>query len=205
MRVLKICAVMLIFAVISAASWSMDQHGLTVGDKAPDFSGLTQSGTSFNLFEEINKGPTIVLFYRGGWCYFCNLQLQEYQSQMSKLKALNINLVAISVDKVEKVLETVSKQKLEFPIISNPDASLLEMYKVTYNVPDTLAEEYKIKYDIDLKAASGRDDYLIAVSATYVIDETGIIVYAHVDEDYKIRPKAQEVIEVIAKLKQGNL
>ncbi|USK31265.1 redoxin domain-containing protein (plasmid) [Bacillus sp. CMF21] len=34
----------------------------------------------------MEKGPVILTFYRGGWCPFCNLELQAYKKHMDEIK-----------------------------------------------------------------------------------------------------------------------
>src|SRR3974390_1846509 len=53
-------------------------YGLKVGDKAPDASLPDLTGKMQSLAEIFSQGPTLVIFYRGGWCPFCNLQLHDY-------------------------------------------------------------------------------------------------------------------------------
>jgi len=69
-----------------------------------------------------------------------------------------------------------------------------------YKVPDELNEQYKEKYNIDLEAASGRTDHVIAISATYIIDTKGTIVFAYANEDYKVRTSVEEILKELDKL-----
>jgi len=127
---------------------------------------------------------------------FCNM-LKDYQKHIKEFKELNASIMAVSVDKPEKITEWLTENQMDIEIISNPEADLLELYNAVYKVPDDLATMYKEKYNIDLEAASGRTDHVISVPATYVIDEEGTIIFAHSDEDYKIRKSAEEILEVL--------
>ena len=67
-------------------------------------------------------------------------------------------------------------------------------------MPDELNKKYKEKYNIDLEAASGRTDHVIAIPATYIINTSGTIVFAYANEDYKVRTSVEEILDELEKL-----
>src|ERR1700733_15046086 len=52
---------------------------LTKGGLAPDFTLPDATGTPVTLSDRLRDGPVVLIFYRGGWCPYCNLQLRAYQ------------------------------------------------------------------------------------------------------------------------------
>ena len=199
-KILSMCLCLLLFVSVCVAH---EEIGLTVGEMAPDFKALTHSGNSFVLSNALASGPAVLIFYRGGWCYYCNLQLQAIEQNIQSFKAMGVNVVAISVDTPNNAKKSVEDKELSFTVVSNPQADVLEKYNVVFHVPEDLAQMYKEKYQIDLKAASGRDDYLIAVPGTYIVDQNRRIVYAQVDKDYKVRPPVTEILDVLKNLESS--
>ncbi len=194
-------AVVCLLTTYCWAEESVVMPGLQVGDMALDFSAPNYEGSKVILFDELEKGPVVLVFYRGGWCMYCNKQLHELQSRLNDFKAQGASIIALSVDQVKKASETVEKKSLGFNVISNPGADILEEYGLTYRVPDELAVKYKKEYKIDLEEHSGEAHHTIAIPATYVISPEGTIVYAYANEDYKIR---SSIDDVIASLKELN-
>lgn len=192
---------MMIFCSIGLAT-AQDKLGLAVGVKAPDFTAQTHKGEAVTLSDIYTKGPVVLVFYRGGWCMYCNRQLQALQQKLGEFQAQQASVIAASVDLQDKAAKTVEENELGFTVISNPEAHLLEKYNLVYNVPDDLAKKYKEEYEIDLEASSGRSDHVIAVPATYVIDTSGTIVYAYVNRNYKVRPSLDDVLEAVKSIKQ---
>ncbi|MEM6344670.1 MAG: redoxin domain-containing protein, partial [Bacteroidota bacterium] len=47
-------------------------HAKQVGDQAPDFSLSNARGKSVRLADQLQHGPVILTWYRGGWCPYCN-------------------------------------------------------------------------------------------------------------------------------------
>jgi len=193
-RLLIICLIVLFFITPVIAE---EQPGLQAGIQAPDFEAVTHKGEKIKLSDINKNGPVVLIFYRGGWCMYCNMQLQELQSRLSDFEAQGALIVAISVDLQENAAKSVEEKELGFTVISDPEANLLELYNVIYKVPDDLAKKYKEEYKIDLEAASGRNDHIISIPATYVIDQSSKIVFAYANRDYKIRKSPDEILDVL--------
>jgi len=174
--------------------------GLSVGDQAPDFETKNFKGETFKLSDYYSKGPVLIIFYRGGWCMYCNRQLQSYQQSLDEFEKRGIRIVALSVDKVDNAAKTVEEKELGFEVVSNTNADILEQYGLTYKVPDDLAKMYEEKYSIDLEAASGQTHHVIAIPATYVVDQSGQIIFAYANEDYKVRKSPEEILEFLDNL-----
>lgn len=193
----KIYLTVLISTFLTMTALAKDQPGLAVGVQAPDFEAVNYKGEEVRLSNYYQDGPVVLIFYRGGWCMYCNLQLQAFQKELDEFKNLGVPIVALSVDRVQKAAETVAGKELGFEVVTNPEADILEAYGLIYKVPDELAKKYKEEYNIDLEAASGQTHHIIAIPATYVVDQNGIIIFAYANVDYKVRPEVEEILEFL--------
>lgn len=188
------------FSSPGSAESTRPQYGLTQGATAPNFLAKDIHGDDFDLSLAVKKGPVVLVFYRGGWCPYCNLQLQRLQGEVAAAARTHKGtLVAVSVDLPQEGLKSEDKHKLSFKVISDPDAKILNNYRVAYRVPEDLVAKYKNEYKIDLEKASGNTRHVIAVPAVYVIDGRSKIQYSFVDENYKVRAPSQEIVEAIKK------
>lgn len=174
--------------------------GLQVGEQAPDFEATTYEGKPFRFSEVYSQKPTVLIFYRGGWCPYCNTHLQEIQSKIGDFNRLGVSVVALSVDKPENEAATVAEKSLSFMIVSNPGAEVLQAYRLVEKVPDEVVAMLKNEYGIDLEAASGQTHHTIAVPAVYILNKNGKVLYAHADRDYKLRKSAEEIVSVLEEL-----
>ena len=43
---------------------------------------------------KLSDADTLVVFYRGGWCPYCNFQIRELSQSHEKFEALGVSLVA---------------------------------------------------------------------------------------------------------------
>lgn len=176
------------------------KYGLKAGDKAPYFKVKTYENKTFSLKKSLKKGPVVLVFYRGGWCPYCSTQLRGLRKNLKKFKKRGATLAALSVDSVENARETREKEKLGFPLLSDPDAKVLGKYRLAFKLDGKTLKQYSL-HGIDVEKASGRKHHQIAVPAVFVIDKKGIIRWVYVNEDYKARAKLKDILKALDGLK----
>lgn len=167
--------------------------GLKVGDVAPDFKAMDNTGKSFSLKKMLRKGDVVLVFYRGQWCPFCNKALSRMNDSLSLITAKGATVVAVSPETDENIEKTVGKTKASFPIISDKGLSIMKAYKVNYAVDARTIEKYK-NYNIDFALVNGNNGAILPVPATYVIGKNGVIKYVFFSPDYKIRTSVQSIL-----------
>jgi peroxiredoxin len=173
--------------------------GLAVGQRAPDATLEDLTGKKQKLSELYKSGPTFVVFYRGGWCPFCNLQLHDLAAAKADFDKRGIRLVAISVDKPSEEAKTQAKDGVPFPMLSDSKLTAHKAFKVVHATSDE--EQKKMAgFGVDLGAYSGEAHKSFAIPSVFLVDKTGVIRFAHVDEDYKTRPSAKQLLGVADKL-----
>jgi len=174
------------------------QRALNVGDKAPNFKLPSATGEEVRLNELLDKGPVILNFYRGGWCPYCNLELNAYQKRIPDIDGLGASLVAISPETPDNSLTTAEKGELKFQVLSDVGNKVADQFGLVFTVPPELQELYD-KFGIDIPKYNGDDSWELPMPGTYVVDKDGTVTYAYVDADYT---KRAEPDEVIAKLEE---
>ncbi|HEY2492952.1 MAG TPA: peroxiredoxin-like family protein [Paenibacillus sp.] len=173
--------------------------GLRVGTKAPDFTLADPTGKKITLSEETAKGPVVLIFYRGIWCPFCNLELLAYQRIMDDIKEIGAQLIAVSPQTPDHSAFIQEKNELSFHVLSDLGNQIAEKYNLKFRVPEYVHEIYR-SLDISLDTFNGDNSWEIPVPATYVIDKEGIICSANADADYKKRMEPTEVLHILHSL-----
>jgi peroxiredoxin len=169
--------------------------GLKLGAKAPDATLNDVTGKTQKLSALYSEGPTFVVFYRGGWCPFCNLQLQGLTAAKADFEAKGLKVVAISVDKPDEEAKTKAKHGVSFPMLSDSDLTAHKAFNVVH-VPPEAEQKALAGYGINLENSSGKTHHSFAVPAIFLIDKSGTVKWMHIDEEYKTRPSAKQMIEV---------
>ena len=173
-------------------------NSLKVGDKVPDFNLPNAVGEEVRLKELLDKGPVILNFYRGGWCPYCNLELNAYQKHIPDINELGASLVAISPQTPDNSLSTAEKNELKFQVLSDVGNKVANQFGLVFKVPSELQEIYN-NFGITLPKFNGDESWELPMPGTYVIDKDGTVSYAFADADYT---KRAEPDEVIAKLEE---
>jgi len=172
---------------------------LRVGDRAPAVVLINAKGMAVDLATLLKKGPVIVTFYRGGWCPYCNLELKAYQELLPEIAAAGASLVAISPEQPDQSLSTAEKNALTFEVLSDVGQRAGRAFGLVYEFTDELKSAYQGLH-LDIAARNGTPgEWALPVTATYVIDRGGTIIYAHTDPDYRDRADPREVLNVLTK------
>ena len=172
---------------------------LKVGDRAPEFMLRNAKGEIVDIGALRKKGPVIVTFYRGGWCPYCNLELKAFQESLPEIKAAGASLVAISPEKPDDTLSTAEKNALAFEVLSDGGQKVGRAFGLVYQFTEELRSAYH-GFGRDIPAYNGAPgEWALPVSATYVIDRDGTIIYAYTDVDYRDRADPRDVLELLTR------
>ncbi len=184
--------------VRDVASSGALESAMKVGDVAPGFELPSATGESVSLASLLGTGPVVLMWYRGGWCPYCNLALGAMQERLADIEGAGATLVAISPELPDRSLTTKEKGELAFPVLSDTKSEVAKAYGVAYTLPEVIQPAYS---RLNLPERNGDDSLLLPLAATYVIDRDGVIRWAFVDADYKKRAEPQDVIDALQALK----
>ncbi len=170
-----------------------------VGDTIPDTTLRDESGVEVNLRELVQEKPAVLVFYRGGWCPYCTRHLSALADIENDILAAGYQILAISPDQPSKLAETPDREKLDYRLLSDSTMETANAFGISFQVPAELVSKYKNEYQIDIEAASGQPHNLLPHPAIYVVGTDGIISFAHVNEDYKVRLEPEKILEAVRK------
>ncbi|WP_299223926.1 peroxiredoxin-like family protein [uncultured Aquimarina sp.] len=169
---------------------------LKTGDEIPEILLPNAAGANISIQELLVNKKVILSFYRGGWCPYCNLELKALQQYQNEFEGLGATLVAISPETPDNSLTTSEKNNLSFEVLSDIDNKIAREFNLAFTLPKDLIEVYK-GFGIDLIKSNGNQDYQLPISATYIIDQDGIIIYDFIKEDYKERADPKEIFNFL--------
>ena len=170
-----------------------------VGDYAPEFNLPNAIGEDISLYDVLEGGPVVLVWYRGGWCPYCNLQLQQIQASLTEIEDAGGQVIAISPELPDMSMSTKEKHNLQFEVLSDVNNRVAGLYNLAYTVPDYVVDHYDLSFT--LNKHNGNDNTRLPLAVTYIINRDGVIEYAFLDADYKNRASPEEII---TELKQIN-
>ena len=173
-------------------------NAINVGDYAPEFKLINAIGKEVSLYDELEKGHVVLVWYRGGWCPYCNLQLQHIQRKLSEIHEAGGQVIAISPELPDKTMTTKERHMLQFQVLSDVNNRIADRYKLAYSVPNYVVDHYDLSSKLHIH--NGNEDNRLPLAVTYVIAKNGVVEYAFLDADYKNRASPEEIIEVLQDL-----
>ncbi len=191
--------------VATANAWPAASDGvrpLLLGAALPEANLRTVDGQAITLKGALAGKPAVIVFYRGGWCPYCNTQLSGLRLIRKDLDALGYSLIAISPDTPEELKKTLDGQALDFQLLSDSRAEAMRGFGVGYQVDAAMLKKLG-DYGIDLEKASGETHHVLPVPAVFVIDPAGTLQFSFVHPDYTVRVPQDVVLAAAKAIQEG--
>lgn len=159
---------------------------ILINSKIPDVSVKTIEGENLQLRSIIAEKPTVLIFYRGGWCPYCSRHMAELQQIEEQIVEMGYQILAVSVDKPEVLKETLSDIELSYTLLSDSPADVMKAFGIAYRVDDKTVARYK-SIGIDFEKNTGYDHHILPAPAVFILDQEGTVKFKYVNPDYKQR------------------
>lgn len=196
---IRIVSILLLGMALAQAQ--TNTPALKVGDAIPDVKLRTEDDKEVSLRKLVSEKPTVLIFYRGGWCPFCTRHLKDLAGIEGDLEKQGAQLFAISMDTPAKLKATPDHDNLGYRLLSDSDAHAAKAFGIAFTVEDDLVKKYKDSYKIDLEAAAGNKNHILPHPAVFVADTTGKLRFAHFNPDYKVRLEPAKILEAARSVK----
>ena len=152
---------------------------------------MTKSdGKNLALSDYLNGQKTILFFYRGGWCPFCNTQMGQLQAIEGQLKNLGFKLVGISTDAPDDLNKSIDKRNLSYELLSDFESKVSSAFGLSFFTSEKTTSRYIAKMDLKNplhKNNAGDERLVLPVPAIYVIDSKGLVQFNYVNPNFKVR------------------
>jgi peroxiredoxin len=169
------------------------------GDRMPDGRLLDVAGQLTTLAQALGSRPGVVVFYRGGWCPYCNIALRAYQAQLvPALAEKGIPVVAISPQTPDGSLSTQETKELTFTVLSDPGNQIAGELGIL-TAPSDDARAAQLQLGLDLTKVNVDATTTLPMPAVVIVDEAGVIRWLDVHADYTTRTEPREVLQAIAR------
>jgi peroxiredoxin len=173
---------------------------VAVGDTMESFTLDDATGTPVTLDDLVAAGPAVIVFYRGGWCPYCNLALRTYQRDLvPKLDASKARLVAISPQTPDQSLSTAEKADLSFLVLSDPANRVARGVGIVFQPADeVLAAQRKLGLDLAQVNAEGSTE--LPRPTVLIVDAHRTVRFVDVRPDYTARTEVADILTALGDL-----
>ncbi len=152
---------------------------LNEGDKAPDFTLLTEDGSQLSL-SDLKGAPLVLYFYPKDDTSGCTKEAIDFTQMLADFTKLKTRIIGVSTDSVSKHAKFIDKHDLRITLGADEDKKVAMDYGVW-------AE----------KKNYGRT-YMGIVRTTFLIDKTGQI--AKIWNKVRVKDHAAAVLEATSSL-----
>jgi thioredoxin-dependent peroxiredoxin len=152
---------------------------LQVGDTAPDFTLPSSDGQDIRL-KDFQGKQVVLYFYPRDMTPGCTQEACDFRDKEARLKKIEAVVLGVSFDSVDSHRKFIKKYKLSFPLLSDDQKKVAEMYGV-YQKKSLYG-----RFFMGIQRSTfciGRDGKIIAIFPK-------VRVKGHVDEVMEILKKA---------------
>jgi len=166
---------------------------LKVGDAAPSFQALDDTGKEWKSADHVGKGILVVYFYPADMTGGCTKQACGYRDDLSALKEQGVEVVGISSNSVAEHQMFKKEKELNFTLLADPEGKVASVF----GVPTSDGAEYKA-------TISGKEEPfkvpIVIQRWTFVIDKDGKI--AAKNTEVKAAEDSKAILDTVAKLQK---
>lgn len=174
----------------------IEENSIQIGNQMPEFSLPNALGKIINSEDILKDGKMILVFYRGSWCPYCNLELKFLQDHLSRIKDKGAALVAVSPQSPDHSLNMAEKNNIEFEVLTDVDNNLAKKLGITFQLQDFVIPHYK-SLGINLFDFNKNNDNVLPVPAVFIVDENRMVTYKFLDVNYMNRVDMEELIQAL--------
>jgi peroxiredoxin len=170
------------------------------GDRLDSFTLDDAAGQPVSLEQIVASGPAVVVFYRGGWCPYCNLALRIYQRDLLPLlSGFGARLVAISPQSPDQSLSTAEKAELSFTVLSDPGSRLAGRIGIDFQQTDEVLAAQR-QLGLDLAQVNAEGVTRLPRPTVLVVDRERVVRFVDVQPDFTARTEVPAVVAALAAL-----
>jgi len=167
-----------------------------VGDRLPGFALPNSRGLLVGSEALLEQGPLVLSFNRGGWCPYCRSELAIWAEHMPQLRATGGAFVAVTGEVGGRAERMRCELGLDAEMLCDIDHGLALDMGLAFMLGAEIRRRY-LACGLDLTDAYGSASWFLPIPATYVIDRGGIVRFAFVDPDFRVRAEPGDVLEVV--------
>ncbi|GLQ56128.1 peroxiredoxin-like family protein [Devosia nitrariae] len=187
-------------AIEDLVSSGIAERAVRAGDYAPRFRLRDSDGKAISSNDLLERGPVLVVFYRGRWCPYCRLDLRALEAVARNLRSTGVSIVAVSPQTADESGATERIHNLSFPCLVDRGGRVASAFGLRWKVSQELRAA-ELETGLDLAAVNGEPSWTLTMPARYVIGPDGIVEYADISVDYTRRGDPTELFPVLNQIR----
>ena len=171
-----------------------DISPILIGETLPNAIFQNAEGKSVQLKAILEEKPTVLVFYRGGWCPYCNVQLSGLVEIEQDILELGYQIVAVSPDDYKNLQSTIENNSTKYKLLSDPKGEFIQEIGIAFKTSSSL-KEYIIG-----KGQKGETSSVMPAPTVMIVDKKGVIKFEYINPNYKERISGDMLLSVLKTL-----
>ena len=172
-----------------------DISPILIGETLPNANFQNSEGEYVQLKALLGEKPTLLVFYRGGWCPYCNVQLSGLVEIEEDVLKLGYQIVAISPDDYKNLQSTIENNSTKYKLLSDPNGKFIKEIGIAFKTSSSL-KEY-----ITGKGQKGETSPVMPAPTVMIVDKKGVIKFEYINPNYKERISGEMLLSVLKTIK----
>jgi peroxiredoxin len=182
------------------AAGGIPTGAVAVGDKLAAFALPDATGRTRTLDELTANGPAVIVFYRGGWCPYCNLTLRTYERDLlPQLGAYSARLVAISPETPDASLSTQERAELTYAVLSDTGAKVADALGITFD-PSEQGLAAQRTLGVDIRTTRADAGTRLPMPTVLIVDTDHTVRFVDIHPDYTGRTEVSDILTALRTL-----
>lgn len=175
------------------------EFALAAGDTFPDFALPDADGRIVSSEALLRGGPLVVVFFRGGWCPFCDLAFAAYDGLSGPLSALGATLVGVVPEHREALRETRALKRVGLTLVSDVEGRLARLCGLAFELTAAHVALYRSR-GIDIAGRAAGGGWSLPLPASFVVAPDATVAFAFADADYTRRAEPSALLAAVEAL-----
>lgn len=170
-----------------------DISPLLIGEKIPKSKLKDEKGNTVVLNDLLKEKATVLVFYRGGWCPYCNQQLSALAFIEDEILKLGYQIIAISPEDFRNIQPSIEEDKVNYKVLSDIDGKFIQEVGIAFK-PNLITKTYIATKTI------GKASAILPVPTVMIVNKNSEILFEYINPNYKNRITPELLLAVLKNL-----
>lgn len=169
-----------LIAVAQLPKVPTDISPLLIGETFPNTNLISILGNEISLFSITKEKPTVIIFYRGGWCPYCQRHLADIRKVEDSIINLGYQIIAISPDDPSHLQAMSNETKVNYKLFGDPKCTLMTKIGIAFQTPQSSTKRL-------LEYSDGLNNNILPVPSVFILNTEGKILFEYINPSYSER------------------
>jgi peroxiredoxin len=173
---------------------------IAVGSVLDDSAVVDANGRATTLYDVVSDTTSVLVFYRGAWCPYCNLALRNYQSELlPELNKSGVRLVALTPQVSDASLSLIEKNELSFEVLTDIGNQLARTVGILARPSAAVLEAQRAR-GLDIALNNDLHTADLPMPTAIILDAAHTVQFIDVHPNYTTRTEADQILAALKEL-----